>query len=81
MGVEAQAPCQGRKRDFPGRPSRAAAGFGDAELDTFGHLDTRTMLGPGHRVSDRRADRLDDAGHPNMTAPGFDIYVDVDGKE
>jgi hypothetical protein len=67
-----------RQRNLPGR---AAAGFGDAELDTFGHLDTRTMLGPGHRVSDRLADRLDDAGHPNMTAPGFDIDGKLDGQE
>lgn len=33
-------------------------------------------LGPGHRVADRLADRLDDAGHPNMTALGFDIDPD-----
>lgn len=39
-----------RQRDLPGGPGRAAAGFGDAELYTFGHLDTRTMLGPGHRI-------------------------------
>src|SRR5207237_8212863 len=70
-----------RQRDLPSRPGRAAACFGDSELDTFGHLDTRTMLGPGHRVSDRLADRLDDSGHPNMTAPGFDIDGKLDGQE
>jgi hypothetical protein len=51
-----------RQRDLSGRPGRAAAGFGDAELDAFGHLDTRAVLGSGHRVADRLADRLDDAG-------------------
>ena len=39
------------------------------------------MLGPGHRVSDRRADRLDNAGHPKMPAAGFDIYPHLDGQE
>src|SRR5204863_4529005 len=70
-----------RQRDLPGRPGRAASGFGDAELDTVGHLDTGTMIGPGHRVSDRLARGFEDTGHLEMPAPGFDIYVDLDGQE
>jgi hypothetical protein len=66
---------------LPGGPGRAAGGFGDPELDALGHLDTRTMIGPGHRVSDRLADRLDDAGHPEIPAPGLHIYDDLDGQE
>jgi hypothetical protein len=44
-----------RQRDLSGRPGRAAAGFGDAELDAVGHLDARAVLGAGHRVADRLA--------------------------
>jgi hypothetical protein len=36
-----------RQRDLSGRPGRAAAGFGDAELDAVGHLDARAVLGAG----------------------------------
>src|SRR5439155_9464357 len=69
------------QRDLPSDPGCAAAGFGYAELDTFGHLNTRTMLGPGHRVADRFADRLYDAWHPKITAPGFDIDGNLDRQE
>src|SRR4029077_14716634 len=69
-----------RHRDLSGRPGRAAVSFGDAELDAVGHLDARAVLGPGHRAADRFADRLDDAGHPDMTAPGFDIDGDSIGR-
>jgi hypothetical protein len=47
-----------RQRDLSGRPGRAAAGFGGAELHAFGHLDSRAVLGPGHRVADWLADRV-----------------------
>src|SRR5215471_3108666 len=67
-----------RQRDLSCRPGRAAPGFGDTELDTVRRLDTRAVLDPGHRVADRLADRLDEAGHPNMTAPSFDVDGDLD---
>ena len=70
-----------RQRDSSGRPGRAAACFGDAELNAFGRLDTRAVLGSSHWVPDRLADRLDDAGHPNMTAPRFDIDGDLDRQK
>src|ERR1700730_12069042 len=44
-------------------------------------ISIRAVLGPGRRVADRLADRLDDAGHPHMTPPGFDIDVDLHRQE
>src|SRR5712691_2345801 len=70
-----------RQRDRPSRPGRRAAHLSDAVFKPVWQFDAGAILGAGHRVADRLADRLDDAGNAEMAAPSLDIDLKVDGPE
>src|SRR5712691_9120985 len=60
------------ERDRAGRVGRGAAHLSDAVFKPVWQFDAGAVLGAGHRVADRLADRLDDAGNAEMAAPSLD---------
>ena len=58
-----------------------AADLSKTVFEPFRHVDAHTVLGTGHRVSDRLTDRFDDSAHAEVATPGLDIDVELDRPE